>query len=735
MSGDAERVSWDRHADPVWNLAMASQIDYATVRHLCGELLDLSHAEREASLGELSRTHPDLHKEIASILTACEWSAQADFLEPPTGPSADDAGDSRDDGPSPSVPGYEIKRELGRGASGTVYLARSHDPIERDVAIKVLGPHANTAGRDRFIAERRTLATFNHPNIAQIYDAGILAEDRPWVAIEYVEGRSITRFARERSLDWRSRVELLIQVCDAVQEVHRKGMVHGDLKPSNILISEATTTPTVKLVDFGSVMIVEDQKEDGAIRIETTLGYAAPERLTAAAPNPESDIFSLGVLLFEVIVGHHPLDDLPPQARLRSLASGEIPTAALRRPLLAAGELRSVIQRCCEPAPLSRYRSAGEVGDELRRVLSARPVLAHRRAPIRAALCTLRRRPLIISLIAVAAILTTMALAREWNARTALLDASDRERATLSLLVDNMLSSLEHQSGRAELREMLATTVLENLALIPEADLDASLIHHRIKALQNLGSITLSRNDHLTSRAIRLEALDLIEGLLAEDPTAPDLLRLHRTTRILVGDTHWRERDLETALSWYVPVHEDLEEAHVRNPDDTSIALSLGWSHRRLGSILSPTRPVEADAHIATGLEIADALVKRDPRDPRHLHLLGSLRLREGHLGSTALERLESFRKAVVAATMADRLDPNRWAQLTLLLDARIEIGMEMTNLDQRDAIQFARDTVALAERFRNENPDDRTSGHTLSRAKDVLAAAVARFEHSDRSE
>ena len=713
---------------------MASLIDYETVRHLCGELLDLDDRAREDAIADLAKTHPDLHAEIASILTACRWTAQTDFLEPPSGTDSDDDGNSTLDPPPLSIPGYELLRELGRGASGTVHLARSHHPIERQVAIKVLGPHAGTAGRDRFIAERRTLATFNHPHIAQIYDAGVLADDRPWVAIEHVEGRSITRFAREEQLDWRRRVELLIQVCEAVQEVHRKGMVHGDLKPSNILISEAAAEPTVKLVDFGSVRIVDDQENHGAIRIETTLGYAAPERLTAAAPDPESDIFSLGVLLFEVIVGHHPLDGLPPQARLRSLASGEIPTAALRRPLPAAGELRAVIRRCCDPAPARRYRSAGEVGDELRRVLAVRPVLARRRSGLRTTLFAAIRRPLLAGLIATTAILTTTALAREWQARTALLDASERERETLSLLVDNMLSSLEHQSGRAELREMLATTVLENLALIPAAEFEPELIRHRIHALQSLGSITLSRNDHLTSRSHRLEALDLIEELLAEDPTAPDLVRLHRTTRILVGDTHWRERDLEAALSWYVPVHEDLEDAHARDPDDTSIALSLGWSHRRLGSILTPTRRVEAEDHIATGLEIADALMKRDPRDPRHLHLLGSLRLREGHLGSTPRERLESFRKAYAAATVADRLDPNRWAQLTLLLDARIEIGMEMTNLDEVDAIRFARDTVELARRFQNENPGDRTSAHTVRRAEDVVTAAVARFAASNRS-
>jgi len=127
-------------------------------------------------------------------------------------------------------------------------------------------------------------------------------------------------------------------------------------------------------------------------------------------------------------------------------------------------------------------------------------------------------------------------------------------------------------------------------------------------------------------------------------------------------------------------------------------------------------------------------LMKRDPRDPRHLHLLGSLRLREGHLGSTPRERLESFRKAFAAAGMADRLDPDRWAQLTLLLDARIEIGREMADLDQVDAVRFARETVELAKRFRNENPGDHTSAHTVRRAEDAVAAAVARFEASNRS-
>lgn len=705
---------------------MARQSDYETVRNLCAELLDLDAGARETTLAALAESEPELHEEVASILTAYQWTSQTDFLEPQTESSLPDDASLTNRDCDVSITGYEVISELGRGASGVVYHARSHHPIEREVAVKVLSSNASGGRRDRFVAERRTLANFNHPHIAQIYDAGIIEDDRPWVAIEYVEGRSITRYAREHQLDWRRRLDLLLQVCDAVQEVHRKGLIHGDLKPSNILISEATSTPTVKLVDFGSVMIVDDRSGDDTVRVETTLGYAAPERLAGDAPSPESDIFSLGVLILEVLVGHHPLEGLSPAARLQSLAGGEIPTASLREPMLAAPELRAVVERCCDPSIADRPQTAVEVADELRRVLSGHPVESRPRSVVRTTLFAMKRRPLLAGLIVTTTALFLAAAGREWRSRQVLLDASNRERVTLSVLVDNLLSNLEHQSGRIELREILATTVLESLDATPDADADPQLIRHRIQALETLGSIALARDDAKTSRTHRLEALHLIEGLLAETPTASDLIDHHRRVLILVGDTYLHERDIDAALSWYLLAHESLREAHERDPADPITILNLGWSHRRLGSVLAEISPSDARELIAGGLELANTLIETDDGDPRHLHLLGSLRLWEARLAPNPTAHLESARLAFAAATRADQLDPNRWAQVSLLLQARIRIVLALTELDDPDAIPFARETLDLARQFEEENPDDHTARSIRGAIERALDAAIS---------
>lgn len=710
---------------------MEDRIDYETVRHLCGDLLDLDDEEREAELLRLEQSRPALHREIISILSAYRWTSQSRFLEP----SAIDAtAPMRTDDASPdAIDGYEILDELGRGASGVVYHARSTRSIERDVAVKVLRHGATAGQRSRFVTERQTLANFNHPHIAQIYAAGVLDDDRPWVAVEYVKGRSITRFAAAHDLGWRGRVGLLVQVCNATQEVHRKGLMHGDLKPSNILITSATPAPIVKLVDFGSVMIAGDAGPEGIEWLQCTLGYSAPERLGGDAPCPESDVFSLGVLIAEVIGGRHPLDGLAPQERLQRLSSGTMPPVQLETSGIVASELRGIIDRCCDPSPARRYRAAGEVADDLRRVLASEPVLARPRRTIRTMRLAIRRRPVPAALIGTTAILLLAIVAREWQVNRTMLIASQREQATRSLLVDNLLTRLEHRSGQTAMREVLANAVLESLEEIPGAAEDPTLTRHRVQALETLGSIALERNDANTSRDLRLQALGLIEALRREDPTDPDLAGLHRTARILVGDTFLHVRDTPGAMSWYRGVHEELLDDHAQHPDDERIALALGWSHNRLARVLTRDHPDEAAGHVDAGTELARSLAESNLAESKHLHLLARLRLTGGLLASSPTRRLALATEALDAITRADRLDPNRWAYLTLIIDARIRVSEAMIELRRDDSVDFALATFELAERFERSNPDELTAVRYRDSAAFILDQA--RDASSDDSE
>jgi hypothetical protein len=281
---------------------------------------------------------------------------------------------------------------------------------------------------------------------------------------------------------------------------------------------------------------------------------------------------------------------------------------------------------------------------------------------------------------------------------------------------------------------MLATTVLNTLADMPLAESDPQLIRYRILATQTLGSILLERGDVEASRSHRITALRLIERIMAESPMVADLTSLHRTARILIGDTSSHEGDPETALTWYLPVHEELHAEHERHPEDTDIALSLGWSHRRLASAMENSAPIDAAMQIAAGLVLANDLRLGHPEDPRFHHLLGSLRLWEANLATNPLDQLTSSREAVDAATMADELDPNRWARRSLILESRIFHGHALIVVASPDTVPFAQETLDLAIQFMSENPDEQTAQTLHRSARSLLDQAMGSVRAPEKS-
>lgn len=401
-----------------------------------------------------------------------------------------------------------------------------------------------------------------------------------------------------------------------------------------------------------------------------------------------------------------------------------MPPVRLETSGIVASELRAVIERCCDPIPARRYRGAGEIADDLRRVLASEPVLARPRRTIRTIRLAIRRRPVLATLVATTTILLLTVIASEWHVNRTMLIASQREQATRSLLVDNLLTRLEHRSGQTAVREVLANAVLDSLDETPGAEIDPQLTRHRIQALLTQASIALERDDPEASRNLRLQALDIIETLQSETPTADDLPSLHRLARILVGDTFLHDRDVPTALSWYRLAHQELRANHARHPDDEGLALALGWSHHRLARVLTPDHPEEAIRHVDAGTELARLLADSTLTESKHLHLLAALRLAEALLVTSNEAKLTLATEALDAITRADRLDPNRWAYLTLLLNARIRIGEAMIALTQDDAVDFALETVDIARRFERANPDEFSAVRKLNAAEHLLEKA-----------
>ncbi len=321
---------------------------------------------------------------------------------PASSPGAADAG-------VPAVIGpYRILRQIGLGGMGSVFLAEQLAPVRRQVAVKLV--RHGVASADlfrRFEAERQALAMMNHPNVAQIYDAGTTRDGFPYFVMEYAPGEAITDYVEGARLDLRGRLELFLAVCDAIQHAHFKGILHRDIKPSNVQVTEVDGRPVPKVIDFGLAKALAGALTDDAkqTRYGTVLGtpdYMSPEQLLSdGQADTRSDVYSLGALLHELLLGEAPFDarglsnspidevvrtirEVDPQRPSRRLtqlvAKGEIERlsepAALARAL--ESDLDWVVLKALDKDPDRRYESPAALAEDVRRFLDGTPVVARR---------------------------------------------------------------------------------------------------------------------------------------------------------------------------------------------------------------------------------------------------------------------------------------------------------------------------------------------------------------------
>ena len=215
--------------------------------------------------------------------------------------------------PRHTIGRYKLLQEIGEGGMGVVYMAEQREPVRRKVALKIIKPGMDT--REviaRFEAERQALALMDHPNIAHVLDAGATESGRPYFVMELVHGIPITEYCDRNDLTTRERLELFVQVCQAVQHAHQKGIIHRDLKPSNVLVTLHDGMPVPKIIDFGVAKATNQQLTEKTVftgfgQMVGTPLYMSPEQaeLNGLDVDTRSDIYSLGVLLYELLTGHH----------------------------------------------------------------------------------------------------------------------------------------------------------------------------------------------------------------------------------------------------------------------------------------------------------------------------------------------------------------------------------------------------------------------------------------------
>lgn len=536
------------------------------VRAVFDRLAPLSEGERETALAALAAHDEELAREARSLLAA--EARDAGFLAAPVVDSAPaTGGDRRGERVGP----WELLAPLGAGGMGQVFLARRADrSFDKLVAVKLV--HAELLSpllRERFAAERQALAGLEHPGIARLLDGGESASGEPFLVLEYVEGSSLLDFAARRELSRRRRIALFLQVLRAVAYAHRHLVVHRDLKPANILVTEVGEA---KLLDFGVAKILAPEAADGGSgRAAThtslralTPEYASPEQILGGATTTATDIYALGVVLFELLTGRRPY-------RVPTGAPQEWADAALHQEVGPAAELgrdlEAVLRRALRKDPAARYATVDAFAEDLHRYLDGRPVAARRGGlGYRAARFAGRHRgALTASAVALALLVGLAAVAADRLRRER--DRAALEAATARSVAD-FLATLFQKADPARARgaKLTAREVLEQGALRIERDLAAQPAV-QAKLLTVLGAVHRDLGLLDSARPLLEKALALRESGAAGDALGrAESLYEAGTLDRLDGDLERARQRLESALA--------LREARLA-PDDLEVARTL----------------------------------------------------------------------------------------------------------------------------------------------------------------
>lgn len=694
---------------------------------LC-EAMALGDAARAAYLESLGGHDPGMRAEVESLLAA-ERDAGSQFLETPAPAALDEAALAEGDAASARLLGqrlgpYRLLAEIGSGGMGRVYRAvRADDEYQQEVAIKLVRAGADAEFvAQRLRTERQILASLTHPNIARLLDGGTTPEGVPYLVMELIDGKLITRYCDERRLDVTARLGLFLLVCSAVQYAHQRMVIHRDLKPSNILV---TADGTPKLLDFGIAKILEPgafpvrgDATINSLRILTP-DYASPEQMRGETVTTASDVYSLGIILYELLTGVRPLHGdeharepdraaLNPAIKRPSTVVRPAATAPvagspekLRRRL--RGDLDNIVLMALRREPERRYGTVERLAEDIRRHLEHLPITARKPTlGYRAATFINRHRLATVTTALVASALIggiAMTL-REAHVAEAQRARADRRFNDVRRLADTLIfdvhDSIRDLPGAEKARRLLVDTAVRYLgSLSREAAGDPSLQHELAEAYVRLGDLQgrareANEGDYAGARRSYGHAFALLEASLAATPGDEGAQRDMITACGKLSDLLWSQNDNAGALSYSQETVARSRRLSSQHPTDPSFRYFFATSLLDHGYKLFEIRGDVANAlkemrHSVAILESLHAADASDLRTARTL-ALGYSRTGEAmEYGHDYVEALPLYEKERGLLVTLARAAPQNADLAHLFAFAELDIAGAQANLGRFD--------------------------------------------------
>ncbi len=580
---------------------------------------------------------------------------------------------------------YRIKRELGAGGMGVVFLAEREDgDFEQKVAVKFLRHFFSASALQRFLLERKILARLRHRFIAQLIDGGTTTEGTPFLVMEYVEGKPITRFADEQKLSVNERIDLFCKVCSAVSFAHQNSIVHRDLKPENILI---TGEGIPKLLDFGIAKLLSETEVKATVTEHQpfTPEYASPEQIKGEAITAASDVYVLGVILYELLSGYRPFQFIDtknqkeiwhvvnrseppkPSEAAKNELQVESPKSKVQSPkseiysskFIAQnlkslkGDLDNIVLKALKREPERRYKSVEELTEDLRLYQAELPIKARPDTFFyRAGKFVGRNRWAIVAAGLVVLSLSIGLVATVRQSRRAERERLRAEQRTENLrnisksLVFDVHNAIRNLSGSLPAREILLERAVEQLQfLAQDAEDNPDLQDDLAQAYFNVGEMHQAAGNVAESEEYHRRAVAIYEKLLAENSQNPDYLRGLASGYGFLANVAYLRGESGKSADLYAQVPPIFEKLVAENPNDGKNSSDLWNAYSNYAiSVLKLGKPNEALIVCKKALTIAEQLNQTEKPTPDNRQILYQTK----GLIAAAYASLGDYQKSIV---------------------------------------------------------------------------------------